>query len=272
MRTFSKALCGFLLFASGLSIAQADPLARDIDRGLRRGHNGARGNERSERPGRFQPGRIRHGGNGCPEGTMQVVFSPDGLSFTILFDQFVADSTTSANGRRDVMTCDTVLPITLPENQQMEITRVDYRGFSSLPAGAVGRLNAMFNFVARGPQNRDRIRLRYEFQGPTSDVYEISSGDMTGGRNSADSEVSPCGGDVQLKIHHDLMVRAPQGQQAQLTLDSVDGRSNAVYYVNWRSCQPRDRGGNGPGRGNGRGGIPQWGNDFPPGFPPGIRF
>lgn len=224
-----------LLFSS---ISQAE--ARDREQPFRKGRGGFRGNERSERPGRFTQGRLQHAGNGCPAGTMRVVFAPDNLSFTVLFDQFVADTTTNDRGRRDRMSCEALLPIEIPDGQQMEITRVDYRGFVAVPAGGRAVLHSMFNFVeGRGRRDRDRINIRYAFAGPITENYEISTGDMTGGRGSQPTETSPCGGEAQLRMKNEVMVAAPRGQQASLTVDSIDGSANAVYYVNWKACRAR---------------------------------
>ncbi len=218
----------------------------DRDQQFRRGRGGFRGNERSERPGNFMKGQLRHGGNGCPAGTMRVVFSPDNLSFTLLFDRFVADANSNENGQRGSMSCDAILPITLPANQQMEITRVDYRGFVSVPARGQGTLQSMFNFVENDRNNRrwkdrDRINLRFKFDGPIAENYEISSGQLGEGRGVPPTEVSPCGGEAQLRIKNSVRVTAPQGQQAQLTVDSIDGQSNAIYFVSWKSCQSHGR-------------------------------
>jgi len=277
-----------VILAATTTSALADFNSLDRNQEFRRGRGGFRGNERSERPGRFAPGRLQHGGNGCPDGTMRVVWAPDNLSFTVIFDKFVADTTTAGPRGRDRMTCEAVLPVQLPEGQQMEITRVDYRGFVSIPAGGRGALHSMFNFVedenripgrpgfgrGRGRwRDRDRINVRYNFAGPVAENYEISTGDMNGGQGLQQTETSPCGGEAQLKMRNDVVVMAPQGQQASLTVDSIDGSANAVYFLNWKSCQapqpppiqPPPPGGN-----CGRFGCPpgRGGPGFPPPPPP----
>lgn len=253
-------LLGFTLALS----ATAEAFQRDRDGSFRRGRGGPnRGNERSERPNRVPIGRPAWGGNGCPAGTMQVQFAPDNLSFTILFDQFVAelDGGRGRGSRRDLMTCDAQIPIEIPANMQMEITRVDYRGFVNLPAGAQAQLYALYNFRGRGGDG-DRVNLRFNFQGPLTETYTLST-DLLNTRGG--TEISPCGGSTVLRVFNQMQVlsRAP-GTQAQATIDSIDGQANAIYYVNWKACQaPRepDRGGppgrdggrDGGGRGGGRG-------------------
>lgn len=226
--------------------------ARDRNFDFRRGHPGMRGNERSERVNRVNFGQLNFGGNGCPANTMRVAFAPDNLSFSILFDQFVAQIGEGRHGM-DAMTCNAIIAIELPENMQMEITRVDFRGFVSLPQGSVANLTSIFNFAGPGG-DRDRMNLRFNFAGPVQDNYEISTDAMNAGGEAQQSEISPCGGTVNLRVTNQLrlMARSNNGVAAQVTIDSIDGSSHAIYYVNWRACQ-RENGGGG-GKGNGPGG------------------
>ena len=238
-----------LLLLTGiiLNTLTSEAFLRDRDGSFRRGrNNGNRGNERSERPNRVPVGRPSWGGNGCPAGTMSVQFAPDNLSFTILFDQFVAETDGTRMQRRDVMTCNALIPIEIPANMQMEITRVDYRGFVNLPANSQAMLHALYNF--RGPGgDRDRVNLRYSFQGPITENYILSTDLLN---TAGGTEVSPCGGSTQLRIFNQMqIVSRKAGEPAQATIDSIDGQANAIYYVNWKACQVE----NNPGRGGGRG-------------------
>jgi hypothetical protein len=207
--------------------------ARNKDRDFRRGKGGRRGNENSERVTAISVGQANYQGNGCPAGTMQAVFAPDNLSFSILFDQFVAEIQTKG---RDVMNCSALIPISIPNNVQMEITRVDFRGFVNLPSNkSKAVLNSVFNF--RGPGgDRDRMTLHYRFDGPSTTDYEISTSTLNDAGQTVDqTELSPCGGSFNLRITNQLVVQSKE-PGAQVTIDSIDGSSNAVYYVNWRAC------------------------------------
>lgn len=243
----------FAFLFSVLFLFSTDLFARDRDREFKKGRGGPwRGNERSERPGRVPVGRPTWGGNGCPAGTMNVVFAPDNLSFSILFDQFVAQASGNGGERRDVMICDALIPIEIPPNMQMEITRVDYRGFIALPQQGRAQLQALFNFRGRGGDG-DRLNLRFNFQGPVTDNYVISTDLLND--SSPNTEISPCGGSTVLRVFNRLQVltRTP-GEQAQATIDSIDGQANAVYYVNWRACTGRNDDNGRGGRDDGRGG------------------
>lgn len=241
----------FQWFILLLTLSFVIPAAADRNRDFRKGRPRGWGNERSERVRQVATGQPSYGGNGCPQGSMNVLFSADYLSFTILFDQFVAELTADTKQRRDVMSCDAIIPLEIPEGMQMEITRVDFRGFLGLPQGTRANLHSVFNFVQRDRNRRfggdgDRMNLRYQFEGPVMDNYEISSDVLSDGR-SANTGVSPCGGPVRLRILNQMkLVSAARGQSATATIDSIDGSSNAIYYVNWKACTPSP--GPGPGR------------------------
>lgn len=213
-----------------LTVGFASQALADRDRDFRRGQPRWAGNERSERVRALATGQPVYGGSGCPEGTMNVAFAPDFLSFTILFDQFVAQTSPDTKQRRDLMTCNAVIPIDIPKGMQMEITRVDFRGFVGLPEGSRANLHSVFNFLNRG-RDGSRMNMRFQFAGPVMDNYEISS-------DVLETEVSPCGGPVRLRVVNQLkVVSRAKGPAATATIDSIDGASNAVYYVNWRACR-----------------------------------
>lgn len=224
-----------LLLALFLFVVLAEAAPRDRD--MKRGKGNRRGNERSERVHRLQTGQTHYAGNGCPAGTMQVVFAPDFLSFTVILDRFIAESLGTNGQRRDVMNCTATVPIQIPTGMQMEITRVDFRGFVGLPARANASLVSTFNFAGRRGDH-DKMNLRYQFQGPVMDNYEISSDILNQSGRTPDSEVSPCGGEARLRIVNRLQVtNRAKNEQATVTLDSIDGAAHAIYQVNWRTCR-----------------------------------
>lgn len=262
-----------LILLSLLSFLFLTQLVFAGDRNWRNDHPFGRGNERSERPSRVENNAPIYRGNGCPEGSARIAFAPDNLSFTLIFDKFVADvmnappppppggfGGNNGNGRggrgdgrgnrgggapgRDRMTCNIVVPLQIPPNMQMSISRIDYRGFAELPAGAKGMLDSLFTFYQRDRRGDDsnegeQTRLHYIFEGPRSDNYELSSGVLNPNGTLPANQVSPCGGRVRLRIQNDLrlMVRPGETAPAQITIDSVDASTNAVYQVNWTKCQ-----------------------------------
>jgi hypothetical protein len=231
------------------------------ERDMKRVRPRERGNERSERVTSLQVGAPVYAGNGCTQGTMAAVFAPDNLSFSILFDGFIAELSKDVNKKKDVMNCGVVIPMQIPEGMQLSITRVDYRGFMNLPEGVRGvfRSSYSFNKRERNVEKGDgaNVNLNYQFVGPKTEDYFISS-DVLGDGTSGIAETSPCGGNVRLRINSAVKIAGPKGAEGQITLDSMDGSGseNAVYYVNWQKCTDPDRrpgDGHGNGNGNGRG-------------------
>jgi hypothetical protein len=215
------------------AISEAAPREREKGMQKQRGggpRGGQRGNENSLRPQRVRIDRPDYFGNGCPAGSMSVIFAGDYLSFSILFSEFTAESAAGRGG----MTCDTIIPVELPDGMQMEITRVDFRGFANLPEGARASFRSVFNFREGRGADRDRLVFNYNFQGPLLENYTLSTDSFSNGS----TETSPCGGSVNLRVMSQLQVMVPRGasEPAMMTLDSADGAGNAVYYVNWKAC------------------------------------
>lgn len=216
----------------------------DRDKEFKRDRPNRKGNERSERVSDLQVADAMGQGNGCPEGTMRVAFAPDNLSFSILFDKFVAEVAADGNRVRnkDRMACTVIVPMLIPEGMQMSVTRIDYRGFAALSEGSRAMLQSRISFFERDRARwgdgraKDATQLKYAFQGPTAEDYLISSGAVEEGDSSPVAYTSPCGGAVRLRIDNSLTVVSRRGQDATLTLDSIDGSSNAVYFVNWQKC------------------------------------
>lgn len=252
-------------------------------RGWRRGNphdrmSGPTGNENSDRPQRpvgvgpvlrdqqreDQENRNDPARRGCPDGTMSVVFAPDNLSFTVLFDKFAAQTQAGQHGiggSLDAVRCDVLVPLQIPDGMQMSITRVDYRGFVNLPEGSVGNLMSAYAFVGASNSNgrnngpdmrRDGGRGRglglqsidagmggtvvsfnYRFTGPISDNYLLSSDAFTD-----KDAISPCGGATQLALRNVARIQNPprNGADATLTVDSIDGQGQLVYFVRWDRC------------------------------------
>jgi hypothetical protein len=235
LKALFKALFALLAFTISLNASAAKDKQVRAHRGPGRVH----GNERSERPGRIQIGDPDHHGNGCPAGTLSMALAPDNLSFSILYDQYIAQSDIRRKRLIVLMECVTVIPIKIPDGMRMEITQVTFRGFAGLPDKAGASIRSIYNF--RGPGgDKDRMNLVYGFKGPLLEEYEVSSDDPDLNKVPDQSEVSPCGGDVRLRISTSVALLSSNKQEdASFTIDSVDGAAaQATYYVNWRKCRP----------------------------------
>jgi len=170
-------------------------------------------------------GEPAYGGTGCPAGSASVTLSPDQTALSILFDNYVAEA---GGGRRvDRKSCNISIPVQVPQGYSVSVFQVDYRGFNSVPRGALSRFDAEYFWAgARGP------RVSRTFVGPVSDIYTISDGLI------ASAMVwSPCGASVNLRVNTSMMAQTnARGEQTMATVDSADVTSGLIYHLQWRRC------------------------------------
>jgi hypothetical protein len=168
-------------------------------------------------------GRPGYGGNGCPGGSASVTLSPDKKSLSIIFDDFIVET----SNRRKVArkSCNIAIPVHVPQGYAVSIIEADFRGFISLPRRGEARFSSEYFFAGqRGPRYTKR------FRGEFDDEYLI------GNTIGVESLVwSKCGADVNLRVNSSLMVRTRRGE-GLATLDSADFNAGIVYHVQWKRC------------------------------------
>lgn len=207
--------------------------------------------------------QIQAMGNGCPAGSYSAMIAPDGQSFSLLLDQYIAESTRQMT--LDRKTCQLRVDFAVPPGWQYAIISADYRGFASVEGGALATHQALYSFDGSKPPNerpgfQDGSSYSFKiqnFNGPFQDNYFV--------RNQIDPRIapwSPCGAQIQsLFVSTFLTARALNWRSpasAQITLDTIDGQVQSQKFgLSWRQC--------------GGGGRPQPlppGNQPPPTRPP----
>lgn len=196
------------------------------------------GNERSENVADLALGLPVYGGSGCPKGSVSVAFAPDNLSFSVIYSSFVA-ATPGRFHFFDTKNCSVIIPLKVPEGMQVRVSRVDYRGFVSLPVrNSFGVFNARYGFRPRYGRIPSSVGFGHRFQGPIAEDYFLSSGDLHGGQG-VEVGSSGCGGVTQLRLDSSLLVYGPPDAEMQMTLDGVDGTARSVYFLDWQRCRAR---------------------------------
>lgn len=170
-------------------------------------------------------GTPNYGGTGCPAGSASVTLSTDQKSMSILFDNYVVE----ARGRNAIArkNCGIAVPVHIPQGYSVSVFKIDYRGFNSLPYGAMSRFNVEYFFAGLAGPSYTRT-----FNGVTNANYLLSN-------TLAASAVvwSRCGEQVILRANTNIFVRSnAQGEAALSTLDSVDLRSGLIYHLQWKRC------------------------------------
>jgi hypothetical protein len=167
-------------------------------------------------------------GSGCPAGTASVAPSTDGQSFRVSFSDFLAQSGPGAKPTDFRKNCQLSLRVNNTGGGTYGISRVTYRGFANLAAGAQGLQRATYYFSGH-PQS---TRRSHTFTGPFSDNWETSDGSANG-----DIVYSPCGENRILNINSELRVNGGgSGASNFMAMDSAEGRVSATFELAWKPC------------------------------------
>ncbi|MES2855535.1 MAG: DUF4360 domain-containing protein [Bdellovibrionota bacterium] len=204
-------------------------------------------------------GPVSSGGQGCPNESVNITFTPDMQAFTVLFDRMQSQP---QPGSSDLKKCEIKLPVYLEPGYRLRIVQVDHRGFQSLQRGDRSEFASHLYWTGgdacntRNCARSKPISLVKQYAGPIEEpLFETMRGDQKW-------EASPCGGKMQLEIETSVQVSSRDGG-AFMQLDSLDASlsANSIYKLSYEKCSdvarrdPNDRRdpdvGNG-GRGNGR--------------------
>jgi hypothetical protein len=170
-------------------------------------------------------GQPSYGGTGCPGGTASAVLSPDAKSLSLLFDAYTVEA--MGQKRVDRKSCNVAIPVHVPHGLSLSIVQVDYRGFNSLPQGALSSFNVEYFFAGqKGP------KYQRNFSGPVTSDFLVQNPLLV-------SAIvwSPCGADTILRTNSSMSVQTNgMGQQAQSSIDSIDISAGVIYRLAWRQC------------------------------------
>jgi hypothetical protein len=172
---------------------------------------------------------LSYQGNGCPSGSVAANLSPDRKAFTVLFDQFIADSTRSQQPK----TCRIGLNFSYPRGWTFTLYRIDLRGYAALTTGATGKQQASYQFG----NGSLRALGDMHFSGPYDDNYYHAS--VLSLQNLS---WAPCtAGTSLLRLNTQIQAIAGPGSNALMTVDSIDGDTIQTYAMKWRRCdRPAD--------------------------------
>lgn len=169
-------------------------------------------------------------GSGCPQGTAQVVVSPDNRAFTVSYSKFIAQVGPQTNASDYRKNCQLSLDVLVPPGYTYAIAGADYRGYASLYEGVTASETAFYYF--QGMQRSTRIRHdfagRMEQDWQRSDRVELTA-----------ESFLPCGDRRYLNVNAELKVdatNAAPGVTNWISLDSTDGNLDTVYHVAWMKC------------------------------------
>jgi hypothetical protein len=172
----------------------------------------------------LEAGGAEYSGTGCPEGSLSIATSPDQTAVTVLFDRFTLEAGGNSARKQDRKECRIEIPVQVPQGMRVAVTRVDYRGFISLPAQAHATLSVRNAFKGNsGPGVNER------FRGEMEQEFSFST--------PSQMKWSPCGGLDEISVVTQATLHSNK-ELAVLTLDSQDSSSTRgfIYHLEWKKC------------------------------------
>jgi hypothetical protein len=168
-------------------------------------------------------------GSGCPEGSGDMIVSPDKKSISILLDEYIVESGDGA-GLVNRSKCDIAISLDIPEGYRAILMDADYRLAVDLTEDSLAEFTR-----------------QYFFAGGESDIFKDS---WTGKLENLDVELpdrldnyggshSECGEDVIFRSKTSLYASVPHdGETAFIALDSLDFKSTAQfdYHLDYVIC------------------------------------
>ncbi len=176
----------------------------------------------------FKIGDVSYGGNGCPNGSASIVMTEERKTISILFDQFKAEAGNTTGKRIDRANCNLRIPLQVEPGYSMALIKVDYRGFSAVPAGGSATFDADYIFAgAKGPKHNKK------FNRPGSAEFLIS--------NPIEVQAwSACGKNIMFGINATAIAMTnSQMEQTMMIVDSADinmSNPGIVYSFTSRKC------------------------------------
>jgi hypothetical protein len=166
---------------------------------------------------------IAYGGSGCAQGSVGLSIANDRMSFTLIFDQFIAVNAPNTPTAAKRVNCDVLVNLHIPPGSGDVCFAGDHRGYVQLPAGGRGNADAKYDFHSQG-YGRTRVGKGSEaLAGPVAKDY-VRRDQSTVSWSVAASSVET------LSIGATLALTG--AMTSQMTTDSIDGK------ITLGACQP----------------------------------
>jgi hypothetical protein len=170
---------------------------------------------------------ITYGGSGCSQGTVASSISEDLTTFTLIFDEFIAETgpgKTIGDSRKN---CQVNVDLRYPPGWTYSIVYVDYRGFVSIPKGTTANQTSTYYFSGEQKQSS----YKSVFNGPYENNYLVS--DKIAIRERV---WSPCRRVVQGNVNAAVSISGDRTKSALMTVDSIDGKVEQKFHIEWLKC------------------------------------
>lgn len=177
---------------------------------------------------------VTYQGSGCPQGSVNTVFSPDVSAFSILYDQFVMDVGGQTQETTDTKSCEVQIRVKLPFGTALNVESADFRGFVSLDGGVFAQHEVQHQI---GSNKLASFGFGSQlFQGPVQKNYLIQS-QKPNFKLSKLLRCLPLKREVTLSVRTRIKMTGGEGARLGLmSVDSADGKIEQKYLVSLTRC------------------------------------
>lgn len=195
--------------------------------------------------------KVEAHGSGCLTNQVAATISPDGKSFSLIFDNYIVESDHQRTLERK--NCEVMLDLHVGDGWSYSIISADYRGFASVDPFSIAMHQVLYSFDRKGPINEapgyengiGRYSFKQkEFRGPFSDNYYV--------HDEIDSRIAPwssCSRNRSHTFFANIFLTArtqtrSEVSRSMIVLDSMDGSAFVQRFgVAWRKCNSGNEGG-----------------------------
>ncbi|MGZ5278586.1 MAG: DUF4360 domain-containing protein [Pseudobdellovibrionaceae bacterium] len=177
---------------------------------------------------------VTYAGSGCPQGSVQTVFSPDAGQFSILYNSFSLNVGGATLESTDTRGCEVSINLKLPFGYAINVESADFRGFVALDGGVIAQ-HTVDHKVGSNKLATYGFGTQI-FTGPTQENYFIRS-------EKPKINLPKLVQCLPLKQNTTLMVRTrvkmtggDGPRQGLMTVDSADGQIEQRYVLSLRRC------------------------------------
>jgi hypothetical protein len=164
-------------------------------------------------------------GNGCPEGTYDLILSPDGTELSLVFSQFNAQ--TEGDFIFDYANCNIAIPIEIPPGITVSLLGIDYHGAAKIPDDGMGMLTREYFFAGKqGTKVADYVT-------GNNKLNEFFYSDETAIITSTN-----CGESTIARSNTTLFVSKPLGSidEVVMSLFSEQFEYSLLFHIEWGPC------------------------------------
>ncbi|CAI6339345.1 unnamed protein product [Periconia digitata] len=177
-------------------------------------------------PPAFKIDGVTYGGSGCPQGSINVEYTSQGILPIYFNKQFTASVGSGVAPEEARKFCQLNLSLNYSPGWSYAVYSADYTGYASVDDGVKGTIKSTYYFSGETAESSSSLQIN----GPFTGKY-VKNDDV------AVSVWSPCSGSSLFNVRAEVAL-TPLGTYASGTIATVKetGKFTNSLYIKWKQC------------------------------------